>query len=161
MANIGTKVIAGGAALLLFSTLAKAGNIIRLGDKLIIEKDFSIGSNAQGVLISIIPTLKNPTAEGLSLRHPFLRIKLREDGEAIATSEVKPTLYTLEPFSQLTLAPINVRLSPIDLVNIGIQVGKDLFKTKRLTVFVDTIVSITGESIPFDSTEKFDLKLPF
>ena len=159
--SVGTKVIAGGAVLLLLSSFAKAGNIIRLGDNLIIDKKFKLVRNGQSVVISIIPTLKNPSAEGLSLRHPFLRIKLRENGEPIATSQVKSTLYELQPFSELTLSPINITLSTFDLLDIGIKLGKDLFKTKKLTVFVDTIASITGESIPFDSTEKFELKLPF
>lgn len=157
----GTKIVAAGALVLLLSSFAKASNLVRLGNNLIIDKDFAVKFEAGRLTISITPTLKNPSAQGISLRHPFIRIKLREDGPPIATSQVQPTIYDLKPFTQLSLQPVLISLSPIELIQIGTQVGKDLFKTKKLTVFVDTIASITGEAIPFDSTEKFELKLPF
>lgn len=163
MAKFGTgvKIIAGGAALLLLSSFAKASSIVRLGKNLVIENSFKVAFEAGKLILTVVPTMKNPSNEGLSLRHPFIRLRLAENGETVASSDANPTIYQLEPFKNLTLNPIVITLSTADLILIGTQIGKDLFKTKRLTLYVDTIAHITGESIPFDKTDKYELKLPF
>ena len=156
------KVLFAGFGLLLISGFAKGSGLLRLSRELVITNAINHVFEAGKLILRIVPTIKNPTSESISFFHPFIRIQLAEDAaEPLASSQVRDTFYTLQPRSELKLQPILISLSLIDLINIGVQLGKDLAKDKKATIYVLTKMEITGQSVPLEKTEKFEIRLPF
>ena len=105
----------------------------------------------------ITPTVKNPSAQSLQIRQPFVRLKLDSNGEAVASSQVANRLYTIEPFSQITLDPIIISIGTFQMVNLLLQLGKNIYNTGRLSLYVDTIVGFSGDVPPFIKEDTYEI----
>lgn len=156
------KFLLAGVGLLIVSGVAKGSGLLRLSKQLVVSNSINHLFNAGRLILQIVPTIKNPTGESISFFHPFIRIQLSEDAlEPLASSRVQNTFYELHPRSELKLQPIVIALSLVDLINIGFQLGKDLSKDKKATIYVKTIMEITGQSLPLEKVDKFEIRLPF
>jgi len=155
------KFLFAGIGLLAISGVAKGAGLLRLSDQLVVVNSIKHFFQAGKLILQIIPTIKNPTAESIGFFHPFVRIQLKGSVEPLASSTVKDTFYELKPRSELSLDPVMLSLSVVDLINIGIQVGKGLVKDKQVRIEVKTVMEITSQSLPYEKVDDYTIRLPF
>ena len=155
------KFLLTGIGLLAISGVAKGAGLLRLSDELVVVNSIKHFFQAGRLILQIVPTIKNPTAESIGFFHPFIRIQLKGRTEPLASSMVKDTFYQLKPRSELSLEPVILHLSVVDLINIAIQVGKGLAQDKRVTIQVKTIMEITSQSLPYEKVDDYSIRLPF
>ena len=161
-----------GAGVLFLSSFAKANSLFRFGQDLTVDNEFDGEFDGNTLLLTVNTVIKNPSPESLHFRHPFIKLKISKEGRTVATSDLKNVLYELKPFEQLRLEPITFRLSFVQMVQIAIALGKDIYKTKTLNLAAETVTNIvlvstdengnrTEDNFPFSKTENVNYRLPF
>lgn len=153
-----TGLILAGGLLVLTAATAKGAGLKKLGDELVVETDTTVQVRNKQLVISSTPTLKNPTPESIVLFHPFVRIQFEQNtSEPFASSEVKPTKYTLLPNDQLSLEPIVIRIGLASLLRAIPKIAAQIRTEKAISIYVKYIVNLTDRSIPFSMEEVYRL----
>jgi len=155
------KFLLTGIGLLLVSGVAKGSGLLRLSNQLVVSNAVNHLFSAGRLILQVVPTIKNPTSESIGFFHPFVRIQLAGQTEPLASSQVQGTFYELQARSELKLDPIIISLSVVDLLSIGIQLGKDLAKDKKATIQVKTMIELTSQSLPLEKVDNYQIRLPF
>jgi hypothetical protein len=108
-----------------------------------------------GVELKIEVTLKNPTKGSITIKFPF--VKMMSEGKVFATSEVRDQDISLNAFSQVSVPPIFVNLSWMNLATTLPSILKKMRNNEPVSIQARTITTINGR-IPYSKEDSVILK---
>ena len=146
---IGGGVLVGGGVLLYLSKLNRLQGNLEIVTRPNIHK-----VNLMGVIIRVEVTLKNPTGGAIKVKYPF--VKLQYKGKTIGTSEVKNRDYQVPKFGEVSLEPIELKLTFLNLATTAPEVLKSYRSEGKLHLSVTTVTTINN-TIPYSKTEAMEL----
>ncbi|MFN3405186.1 MAG: hypothetical protein ACK40G_13895 [Cytophagaceae bacterium] len=96
--------------------------------------------------LTVIPTLKNPSKVQVSVNQPFVQLFLIKDDPQgpFASSAAVPKKHIIPAFGQVTLDPIVIPISLMQLMQKAGQVIANAQKTKKLGIYSKTITFVNG-----------------
>lgn len=143
-------------------------NLSKFGNNVVVDQVMKVSGSdpylgiPTSIVLTVIPTIKNPTRTKLTLTQPYVEMRLNESDIApLASSQQSSHNFDINPLSETTFDPIVLKINILSNITSLISFATKALKEKKITLYTKTTTVINQNSkfpITFVKPDKTELK---